>query len=309
MLVTRNGSAVVLACLVAATLAACSAVSAEAGNGLPATAASRHAGRVQVVAAESLWGNIAGQIGGRHVDITSILSDPNQDPHEYQSSVDDAATLSHADLVITNGADYDPFMNRLLDVDTKPARSVVTVSSVVGVHSGANPHLWYRPAYVLQAATAIEAALVHDQPQHRGDFAAGLARFTTGMRKVTNVIAAIKARYAGAAVGYTEPVPGYLVQAAGLLLETPKGFSLALENGTDPTPGDNARFEQDITEHRIRVLLLNTQVTDPETDRLQSLARSAHVPVVRVTETLPTGEDFQTWQAAQAAALLAALGA
>ena len=303
----RPVPAALLAGVLAVALAACSAASGGAGNNLPSSAPTAHRGRVQVAAAESLWGDIAAQIGGDHVDVSSIISNPNQDPHEYESTVGDAATLSKADLVIVNGADYDPFMNRLLGVDTKASREVVTVSTVVGVKDGANPHLWYRPAYVQQAAAAIEAALVRKQPAHRADFAAGLALFTAALQKVDNVIATIKARHAGESVGYTEPVPGYLVEAAGLTLGTPKNFSLALENGTDPTPGDNARFEQAITGHKIKALLLNTQVTDPETDRLQKLATSAHVPVVRVTETLPKGQNFQTWQTDQATALLAAL--
>ena len=301
--------AIALAVLAVVTLGACSAASHEAGNNLPASAAPRHhEGRVQVVAAESLWGDVAAQIGGKHVDVTSIISDPDQDPHEYESTVTDASTISRARLVIVNGCDYDPFMNRLLGVDTDPARTVVTIGSVVGANCGANPHLWYRPTYALQAAAAIEAALARDQPEHRADFADGLARFTAGMARVSTVIAAIRARHAGASVGYTEPVPGYLVDAAGLRLGTPKAFSLALENGTDPTPGDNARFEQAISRRRIAVLLLNTQVTGPETARLQRLAASAKVPVVPVTETLPEGENFQTWQARQASALLTALG-
>ena len=307
MHLTRLAPALLAATLVTAATA-CSAAGSGAGNGLPSSTAPRHQGRVQVAAAESLWGNIAAQIGGLHVDVASIISSPSQDPHEYESSVGDAATLSKADLVIVNGADYDPFMNRLLDVDTKASRTVLTVGKLVGAKNGANPHLWYRPAYAQRAAVAIEAALVGAQPAHRAEFAAGLARFTAGLRAVDTVIAAIRAKYAGAAVGYTEPVPGYLVEAAGLKLGTPKGFSLALENGTDPSPGDNAHFEQDITGRRIKVLLLNAQVTDPETDRLQKLASAAKVPVVRVTETLPRGQSFQAWQAAQASALLEALG-
>ena len=308
MRLSRLLPAAALTGALAVALTACSAASGGAGNNLPTASAVTHAGRVQVVAAESLWGDVASQIGGDHVDVASIISNPTQDPHEYESTVGDASTLSRADLVVVNGADYDPFMTRLLDVDPKASRTVITVASVVDAKNGANPHLWYRPQYVQQAASAIEAALVAEQPSHRADFAAGLARFTTEMQQVSTVVAAIRARHAGAAVGYTEPVPGYLVQAAGLTLGTPEGFSLALENGTDPTPGDNARFEQAITGRRIKALLLNTQVTDPETDRLQKLASSAGVPVVRVTETLPEGQHIQTWQATQATALLEALG-
>jgi zinc/manganese transport system substrate-binding protein len=291
-------------------LAACSssAAGSAGGNGLPTGKPVSHPGRIEVLAAENLWGDIARQIGGAHVDVTSVLSDPNQDPHEYQSTVANAVSVSVADVVIVNGADYDPFMMQLLSAGAKKGHTVVTVSSVVGAHHGDNPHLWYDPTYVEAAAVAIEKALAGKAPDHSADFEAGLAAFRTGEHTVSDVIDTIKRRHAGEKVGYTEPVPGYLVQAAGLKLGTPKAFSLAIENGTDPRPGDSAHFEQAITDRTIHALLLNTQVSDPETDRLASLAKSSHVPIVDVTETLPAHEDFQTWQAGQARALLAALG-
>ncbi len=260
-----------------------------------------------MVAAEGLWGDIVAQIGGDHVDVSSILDDPNQDPHEYESTVGDAATIAGADLVIVNGADYDPFMGRLLAVDGKSGRTTLTISKVVGVSSGANPHLWYDPGYVRTAAIAIERALAGKQAANAAAFSAGLARFQSGEARVSAVIARIKAAHAGAAVGYTEPVPGYLVDAAGLRLGTPSSFSLALENGTDPGPGDSAKFEAALGDHKVAVLLLNTQVEDPETGRLERIAKASGVSVVTVTETLPPGENFQTWQADQAASLLKAL--
>jgi zinc/manganese transport system substrate-binding protein len=286
---------------------ACSSANSSAGNGLPTAAPPSNDGSIHVVAAESLWGDIAKQIGGGRVTVTSILSDPNQDPHEYQSGVGDAATINAADLVIVNGADYDPFMNRLLSVDKKSGRSVLTVAAIVHAKNGANPHFWYNPDYVLTTAAAIEKALAGRDPAHAAQFAAGLTRFQSGEQHVVAVIDQIKAGYAGQKVGYTEPVPAYLVQAAGLQLGTPVNFTLALQNGTDPTPGDSAHFEQAITTHTIRALLLNTQVGDAQTARLAGLARSSHIPVVDVTETLPPGMNFQTWQAAQATDLLAAL--
>lgn len=294
--------------LAALALAGCAAAAGGgAGNGLPTAAPTHRAGQLAVVAAESLWGDVATQIGGPHVAVTSILTDPAQDPHEYESTVGDAAYVAAADVVIVNGAGYDPFMGRLLSANPRPGRTTLTVAREAGVHAGANPHLWYDPAYVRDAARAIEREFARRQPASAPTFAAGLRRFLTGEARVDAVIAAIRRAHAGAKVGYTEPVPGYLVAAAGLRLGTPRAFSIALENGGEPTPADSAHFEQAIRQHTVEALLLNTQIQDPETVRLASIARSSGVPVVDVTETLPRGQHLQTWQADQATSLLRAL--
>ncbi|HEV7203007.1 MAG TPA: zinc ABC transporter substrate-binding protein [Jatrophihabitans sp.] len=292
----------------ASVLAACGAAGDSAGgNGLPTSRPDPNDHRIQVLAAESLWGDLAAQIGGALVHVTSILDNPNQDPHEYQSGVGDAAAVADAQVVVVNGVDYDPFMQRLLSVDTSATRTVVTIATVVGAGNGANPHLWYDPAYVERAAVAIAAALTERQPAHAAGFARGLAAARAAVRQVVAVIRRIRVAHAGESVGYTEGVPYYLVRSAGLTLGTPIGFSRAIEDGTDPSPGDSAHFEQAITGRRIRALLLNTQVGDRETARLAGLARSHGVPVVGVGETLPPGRHLQAWQAAQAEALLAAL--
>ncbi len=296
--------------LAALALTGCAAAAGGgAGNGLPSSAPTHRPGQLAVVAGESLWGDVAAQIGGVHVAVTSILRDPAQDPHDYESTVGDAATVSVADVVIVNGAGYDHFLDSLLSANPRSRRTTLTVAAVAHVRSGANPHLWYDPEYVRAAARAIAREFARRQPAHAADFAAGLSRFLAGERRVSAVITTIRRDHAGTRVGYTEPVPGYLVRAAGLRLGTPEAFSLALENGSDPTPGDSAHFEQAITGRTVKALLLNTQVGDPETTRLAALARRSGVPVVRVTETLPPGLHFQTWQADQATALLRALDA
>lgn len=293
---------------VVTVLAACGrAADGAGGNGLP-TARPDHAdGRIRVLAAESLWGDLAAQIGGNQVDVVSILADPGQDPHEYQSGVGDAAAVADAEVVIVNGAEYDPFMGRLLAADPSTGRTVITVARVVRAGNGANPHLWYDPAYVDRAAGAIAAALTRHRPARAADFARGLADARAREQHVVELIARIRAGHAGERIGYTEGVPYYLVRAAGLVLGTPAGFSRALEDGTDPGPGDSAHFEQAITNRRIHALLLNTQVGDRETARLAALARQHGVPVVDVAETLPRGQHLQDWQAGQAASLRTAL--
>lgn len=267
-------------------------------------------GRISVVAGENAWGNIAAQIGGDRVAVTSIISAAGADPHEYESDVQDAAAVADAKVVLVNGLGYDDFLARLLAASASAKRTVLTVADIVGVHGdNANPHLWYDPGYVLAAAQAIEAAFAKASPADARTFQAGLRVFRTGEERVIGVLNRIKAKYSGTAVAYTERVPGYLLDAAGLRLGTPESFSQSIEDGYDPSPADNAAFEQALTHHTVKVLIYNAQVTDSVTGQLRDLAIRSGVPVVGMTETLPADEpDFQTWQADQARALLAALG-
>jgi zinc/manganese transport system substrate-binding protein len=304
-----------LPALVGATalvVAACgSGGGSDLGNGLPQASgtAPDTQGRVGVVASTNFWGDIARQIGGDEVSVTSIISNPETDPHEYEADVNDSAAIEHARLVIENGLGYDDFVDKLLGAHAAKNRSVLTIADAVGVHGEANPHLWYSPDYVVKAGHAIEQKLAMTDPRDAGTFEANLTKFLDGERHVAGVIAQIKAKYAGAAIAYTERVPGYLIQAAGLHLGTPASFSQALEDGTDPSPIDNAAFERALSDHKVKVLLYNSQVTDAQTKHLKQLAQRSGVPVVGVSETLPSGaKDFQTWQADQAEALLVALG-
>ena len=298
---------------IALVAAACSGTTdAGAGNNLPVTlGATSHApaGKLGVVAAENFWGDIARQIGGDTVQVTSIISDPNTDPHQYESSARDGAAIAGASLVIQNGAGYDEFINKLLAATPKSHREVLDVATVVGAGHDANPHLWYSPDYVLKAAQAIQEQLATEDPAHAAAYRSNLATFRQGEQQVVDVIDEIKSKYDEQAIAYTERVPGYLVEAAGLRLGTPASFSKAIEDDSDPSPADVAAFDAALKDHKVKALLYNAQVTSPTTQRLKDLARSNGVPIVGVTETMPPGaQNFQTWQADQARALLEALG-
>jgi len=265
------------------------------------------AGPVRVVAATNVWGDIAAQIGGSGAHVTSLISSAAVDPHEYEADVHDAASVYRARVVIENGASYDDFLAKLVSAGHRADLAVVNLADLVGAADTANPHLWYSPDYVVRAARAIEVALAHAAPSLAATFAANLRTFLAGEAAVSVTIGRIKALHAGEAVAYTEPLPAYLVQAAGLRLGSPAGFSKSLEDGTDPSPADSAAFERALTTHAVKAMIYNAQVTDPQTGRLRTVAQQAGVPVVPMTETLPKGLTFQAWQALQATALLAAL--
>ena len=267
-------------------------------------------GVVRVVAGENFWGDIAAQIGGRHVRVTSILTSPAADPHLYESDVANAVAVAEAGLVIENGAGYDDFVSQLLGDTRHPGRVVVSVQYVLGATGpDVNPHFWYDIPRVPAAARAIEAALVRLQPQDASEFAAGLAVFDASLRPIEAVITRIRRRYPGAPVAYTERVPGYLLQAAGLKVLTPPGFAAAIEDGTDPSPGDTVVMDGLFTGRKVKELLYNAQVVSAVTQHVRALARLAHIPVVGVTETMPpSSRSYQAWQLSQAEAILHALG-
>jgi zinc/manganese transport system substrate-binding protein len=258
-------------------------------------------GKLDVVAAENVYGNIAQQIGGPHVSVTSILTNPNADPHLFEPSTATGLAVAKAKVVLENGLGYDAFMTRLENASTSSSRNVVTMADVLGIHGkDANPHLWYDVPQLDKIAAAITAPLEQA-------YRAGLARFERSLAPLRQEVASIRSRFHGAPVAYTEPVPGYLVAAAGLRNLAPDSFTRAIEEGTEPSPSDVATMDELISQHRIRVLLYNSQAVSPITAQLRDAAQKAGIAVVPVTETLPAHLSFQQWQLSQARALAAAL--
>jgi zinc/manganese transport system substrate-binding protein len=297
-------SAVAAATLV---LSACGSHPSTAASPSPSAPTS---GPIDVVAGTNVWGDIVKQIGADHVAVTSILSDPNADPHIYESDAKTAAAVSGAQLVVENGLGYDDFMDKLLSASPNPNRAVLNVADVMQISGAdANPHIWYDIAKLPDVATAVADQLGKLDPADAGTFSSNAKIFVGSLAPITAATATIKAKYAGAPVGYTERVPGYLVEAAGLRLATPASFAQAIEDGNDPSVADNAAMDAALTGKAIKVLLYNGQVTSPATDAVKQLAQRSGVPVVGVTETLPpTDQNFQAWQLRQIDELTAALG-
>lgn len=264
--------------------------------------------KLRVVAAENFWGDIAAQIAGPQATVTSIMSDPNADPHLYESSATDAGKVASADIVITNGAGYDEFMDKLLAGSKSSGRTVLTAAEIIGATGdGVNPHIWYSTAKVPEVASQIAATLSVKDPAHAADYSRNLEKFIRALDPVNDTIAHIEREYPGAPVAYTEPVAAYLLEAAGLTNRTPEGFAAAVEAGSDPSPADIAAMTSLIANRQIRVFLYNSQAASPVTERLKGAAAAAGVPVVAVTETLPPGLSYQAWQSRQAQAILEAL--
>ncbi len=279
------------------------------GNGNAAPSGSSTPGVVNAIGAENEYANVLGQIGGRYVHVSSILNNPNTDPHTFESSPSVASEVSAATLVIQNGVGYDTFMNTIESASPNPDRKVIDVQKLLGLpDSTPNPHLWYNPITMPAVAKAIATDLSELQPAHAAYFQSNATTFVNSLSPWLADIAKVKATFPGAPVATTEPVGDYMLQAAGTDDLTPWSFSADVMNGVDTTPQDNSFQESLFNEHKVKVFAYNQQVTNSITQLLLSLAEKDGIPVVGVYETMPTpGYDYQTWMEAEATGLYNAL--
>jgi zinc/manganese transport system substrate-binding protein len=254
--------------------------------------------KIAVVAAENFYGDVARQIGGDTVSVTSVLNSPDQDPHLFETSPSVVRDVAAAQVVVQNGAQYDPWMDGLLKAVPKPGRVVILAADLMNKKSGDNPHLWYDPATMPAVAKAIAAAFTAADPAHENDYNARLQSFLASLQPMEDKIASIRNKYAGFLVTATEPVFGYMAAALHLTM-LDRSFQLAVMNNTEPSASDVAAFERDVKTHNVRLMFYNKQATDNLVQHMVELAHQSHVPVVGVTETAPPGLSYQDWMLTQ----------
>ena len=265
------------------------------------------AAMIQIVAAENFYGGIAHRIAGTSASITSILTNPNQDPHEFASSASTAKAMADADIVIYSGIDYDPWVDKLLSSQGKPDRVVINVSHLIGAKEGDNPHIWYDPKTMPALADRLVEVLSKFHAEEASTFAEKASAFKEAMKPELAEIAAIKALASGASVTATEPVFGYMAEALGLKMLN-NDFQIKIMNDSEPSAAQTAAFEQSLRSHQATILFYNSQVTDPTTARIQKIAQEAHVPIVGVTETQPPDQpSYIAWMMHQLDGVQAAL--
>ncbi len=265
--------------------------------------------KLRVVAAENFWGSIVRQLAGNKATVTSVITNPDTDPHDYEAKPSDGRTIASAEYVIENGIGYDAWFQKLLDASPSSGRKVLDVGKLVGVDVGGNPHQWYSPQTVQSVIDRVSRDLARLDPKNARYYDQQKTKFeSTGLKQYHDLIAGIKQQYAGTPVGATESIFAPLARALDLKLITPETFLDAVAEGTDPTAQDKAAVDDQIAGNKIKVLVYNSQNATPDVKTLVKAAKAKKIPVTTVTETLsPVGVTFQTWQSQQLAALKAAL--
>jgi len=259
---------------------------------------------IKAIGAENEYANVLSQIGGRYVSVSSILSNPNTDPHTFEASPQVAQEVSTAQLIVQNGVGYDTWLSKIESASPSAGRKVIVVQHVLGLpDSTPNPHLWYSPATMPAVARVMAADLSALQPAHAAYFRARLSAFDRSLAPWLSAIAQFKARYPGTMAATTEPVADYLLTALGIINLTPFTFQADIMNGVDPSPQDIALENGFFSKHRVKVFAYNQQVVSSLTTSIRQNAIKAGVPVVGVYETMPTGYTYQSWMLAETQAI------
>jgi zinc/manganese transport system substrate-binding protein len=287
------------AALLALALSGCATSPSKAATGSGSSTV------INVVAAENFWGSLAGQLGGSHVKVLSIIDNPDADPHSYEPTAADGRAITAARLAVINGIGYDAWATKLADTNPSAGRTVLTVGDLVGVKEGGNPHRWYNPDNVRQVVDQITADYKKADPADAAFFdTQHNAVVNTNLKTYFDLINQIRTSYGGTPVGASESIFAMLSPALGLNLLTPASFLTAISEGGDPSAADKATIDQQIKNKQIKVYVYNSQNATPDVQAQVNEAKAAAIPVTTITETLtPAGASFQDWQVAQLTAL------
>ncbi|WP_427135883.1 metal ABC transporter solute-binding protein, Zn/Mn family [Pseudarthrobacter sp. S9] len=285
-------------------------------------------GVVEVVASTSVYGDIVRTIGGDKVKVNSIISRTSQDPHSYEVTTQDKLAVSKAGLVVENGGGYDDFIHKLADdtgLDRNNILSAVEASGLTpesaaagssapsdaaghGQHAGFNEHVWYSLPAMSRLADAVVEKLSALEPSAAATFRSNAASFKDSLGGLEARLSAVKESAAHAPVAVTEPVPLYLLEAAGLENKTPAEYTAAIEEGADVPPAVLRAAVDLVGSGGIRLLAYNTQTEGPQTLALKKAAETAGVPVLNFTETLPDGQSYLQWMTGNVDSIGKALG-
>lgn len=261
---------------------------------------------ITIVAAENFYGEVATAVSGARATVENILISPDADPHDFEPPPSVARAVADAAVVVFNGADYDHWMENLLESTERPERTVIEAAGLIGVKEGDNPHVWYDPRTMPAVADALARVLSELDPEGATDYEARRQAYVATLAPFDAKVGSIRQRFDGTAITATEPVFGYMADALGLRMSN-EDFQTAIMNETEPSAKDIAAVVDDIRDHKVKVLVYNTQVTDAMTEQLLGAAREANVPVVGVTETVPEGMSYADWMIGQLESLEKAL--
>ncbi|MDI6666841.1 metal ABC transporter solute-binding protein [Leuconostoc falkenbergense] len=252
--------------------------------------------KIKVVSSVDFYGEAAKAVLGKYGSVTSVITNPNVDPHDYEPSAKVAKEVANADFVVYNGIGYDSWMTKLAKNDK--ITSVRVGEDVLNKKNGDNPHLWYQSQTMPKLVTYLSNKFAKIDPKHEAQFKANAQKYIVSLKPITTKIDALKANSDNKKVDVSEPVFDYALAELGYT-ENNTHFAKSVEDGTDPSPKDIKAMQDDIKNRRITFFVQNTQASDKTVTELVKLAKQYSVPVLKVTETMPKGKTYSQWMLAQ----------
>ncbi len=253
---------------------------------------------IHIIAAENFYGSVAKQIGGNFVKVTTILNQPDQDPHLFNLTPSVAKTLEQGDLIIYNGLGYDPWIQNLLSAGAATPRTIICVANLIHKKEGANPHIWYDSTTMPVFALALRDYFMRHNPINQKVYQMHYQQFIAQQQNLWRLIHHIKFQHNGVSVIATEPVFGYMAQALGFRMQGVP-FQLSMMNGVDPSPKQVQDFQRRLQQHRVKLVFYNSQVSSPLILHLLQQATLLGIPVVGIMETQPVQSTYYQWMSNQ----------
>ncbi|CAI2693294.1 metal ABC transporter solute-binding protein, Zn/Mn family [Apilactobacillus apinorum] len=248
---------------------------------------------IHVTSSVNFYGEVAKNVLGKYGKVTSIINNPNIDPHDFNPASSDAKSVYQANLVIYNGLGYDSWAQKLLS-SNKNVDSI-NVGSLMGKKTGDNPHIWYNVATMEKLANELAAKFTKLQPSHKKDFENNAKAYIAKLKVLNTQLADIKKNKINKTVAVSEPVFDYSLTNMGYTVSD-KSFEEATEKDNDPSPKSIREIQNDIKDHKLAFFVYNKQVNSKTVTNLVKLAKQNNVPVVSVTETKPSDEPtYITW--------------
>lgn len=307
--VRRKSAVLAVATAAVMAVAGCGSSSADSSSGSGGGSGKQ----LNVVASTNVWGNIAEQVGGKRIKVTSLISDPDQDPHSFEANTKNQLQISKADLVIANGGGYDDFVNRMVKASKSGQPTVLDAVKISGKKAPKgeelNEHVWYDFPTVGKVVDQVTSTLSQKLPAGAKTFKANAGKFKAKISSLESQERSIKSKAKGKGAAITEPVPLYMLEACGLVNKTPDDFSEAIEEGTDVPTRVLQQTLKLFKNHSVKVLAYNAQTSGPPTQQVKKAAKANHVPVVPVTETLPKGKTYVSWMTGNLDGIKHAVGA
>ena len=289
MSIMSNAKRVLAVAAAAATLfsmAACG--SSNADSNTKSDAASQASGKIEVVASINQWGSVAADLGGDNVEVTNIMTKTNVEAHDYEPTAADVAKFGSAQVAVVNGADYDPWASKAAE---STDATLVDAAETAGVKEGDNPHVWFSAKVRSATADAITAAYQKADPDNKDDYAKLNEDWHAKEDKLESKIKETSAKTAELHYASTESVAWYLADDLKMSDATPKGYAQASANESEPTPADIKDFQDALKGGSIKMLVFNSQEASSTTDQITGAAKDANVPIVELTEQMPSEYD------------------
>jgi zinc/manganese transport system substrate-binding protein len=287
-------------------------------------------GAIEVVTSTNVYGDIVREIGGDKVNVKALITKASQDPHSYEATTQDKLAVSKAKLVVENGGGYDDFIHKLADDSNLGHDNIISAVEVSGLapeeepaagstaeedehghshdHGAFNEHVWYSLDAMTKLADAVEAKLASLEPASAPAFKTNAAEFKQEISGLKAQVTGLTPTAGQAPVAVTEPVPLYLLEAAGLVNKTPADYTAAIEEDSDVPPAVLKEATELAGSKDIKFLAYNTQTEGPQTQALKKAAEAAGVPVLDFSETLPDGKTYVQWMSANVDSIKQALG-